>query len=39
MFLHIISVKLQSICKSSSSRICHSKSGKIRLQPDWIGKK
>jgi len=35
--LHIKLVKLQSIWKSSfgSSQICHSKSGKIRLRPDW----
>jgi len=35
--LHIKLVKLQSIWKSSSGsgRICHSKSGKIRLRPDW----
>jgi len=38
MFLHIKLVKLQSIWKycsgSGSSRICHSKSVKIRLRPD-----
>jgi len=35
--LHIKLVKLQSIWKSGScfSRICYSKSGKIRLRPDW----
>jgi len=37
--LHIKLVKLQSIWKSGfgsgSGRICHSKSGKIRLRPDW----
>jgi len=37
MFLHIRLVKLQSIWKSGSGsgRICHSKSGKIRLRSDW----
>jgi len=37
MFLHIKSVKLQSIWKSGSGsdRSCHFKSGKIRLRPDW----
>jgi len=39
MFLHIKFVKLHSIWKSgsgsSSGRICHSKSDKIRLRPDW----
>ena len=33
--LHIKLVKLQSIWKSGSGRICHSKSGKIWLRPDW----
>jgi len=33
--LHIKLVKLQSIWKSSSGWICHSKSGEIRLWPDW----
>jgi len=32
--LHIKLVKLQSIWKSGFGRICHSKSGKIRLRPD-----
>jgi len=37
MFLHIKLVKLQSIWKSGtgSGRICHSKSGKVWLRPDW----
>jgi len=34
--LHFKLVKLQSIWKSGSGRICHSKSSKIRLWPDWI---
>jgi len=36
-FLLIKLVKFQSIWKSGSGsdRICHSKSGKIRLRPDW----
>jgi len=35
--LHIKLVNFQSIWKSGSGsgRICHSKSGKIRLRPDW----
>jgi len=33
--LHIKLVKLQSIWKSGSDRICHSKSGKIQLRPHW----
>jgi len=35
--LHIKLVKLQSIWKSGSGsgRICHSRSSKILLQPDW----
>jgi len=33
--LHIKLVKLQSIWKSGSGRICYSKSSKIRLWPDW----
>jgi len=39
MFLHVKLVKLQSIWKSGSGsgsgRICHSKSGKIRLRSYW----
>jgi len=32
--LHIKLVKLQSIWKSGSGRICHSKSGKNHLRPN-----
>jgi len=35
MFYTLNLVKLQSIWKSSSGWICHSKSGKIWLRPDW----
>jgi len=33
--LHINLVKWQSVWKSGSGQICHSKSGKIQLRPDW----
>jgi len=33
--LHVKLVKLLWIWKSGYGRICHSKSGKIQLRPDW----
>jgi len=33
--LHLKLVKLQSVWESGSGWICHSKSCKIQLPPDW----